>query len=331
MPLSPDDARRLGGSDIAALVGLSPWATPLTVYARIVTGEGTPDSPALRRGRLMEPVVREMYRLDEGVELLGPTSLRHPEKDWLRASLDDVGRRPGRGRHAVEFKTGNQRDADKWGPLGSDELPEQYLCQTSWYLGTGLAVGALDEPVADVAVLLLGVEETPRVYRVEHDAEVYAWLLEAAERFWRDFVVPRRPPPPSNPAREVESVRRLYKRETEPLAPFADLAPEDKSTVLAYAEARRQQKAAEAALADAEVRLKLALGWRAGVDALPPDTGLKRLKWTAAEQGRTEWKAVAEALAKENGVSRETVLSLASQHRGEPPRALRATEVKEET
>lgn len=331
MALSPEDSGRIGGSDAAALVGLSPWQTPLTVYARIVSGEGQPDSPALRRGRLLEPVVRAMYAEDESVELLGPTNLRHPKLEWVRASLDDVGRRQGRGRHAVEYKTDTARGIHKWGPPGSDEVPEQYNCQTQWYVGTGLASGALEETTADLAVLLLGVEESPRVYHVPFDAEVYAWLLESAERFWRDFVVPRRPPPPSNPTREAEAVRRLYKRETEPLTTFADLAPEDKSAVLAYAEARRQQKAAEAALAEAEVRLKLALGWRAGVDGLPPDTGLKRLKWTAAEQGRTEWKAVAEALAKENGVSREAVLSLANQHRGEPPRTLRATETKEET
>lgn len=328
--MTPEDAAKLGGSDVAALVGLSPWATPLTVYARIVTGEGTEDSPALRRGRLMEPVVRAMYAEDEGVELLGPTSLKHPSHEWLRASLDDVGRRQGRGRHAVEYKTGTARDAHKWGPLGSDELPEQYLCQTTWYLGAGLASGAIEETTADVAVLLLGLEESPRVYHVAYDAEVYGWLLEAAERFWRDFVVPRRPPPPSNPAREQEAVRRLFKRDTEPLADFATLPHEDKAAVLRYAEARRAAKESEDVFKEAELRLKLALGWRAGVANIPEDTGLRRLTWTADKQGRTNWRDVTEALAQETGARRDLVLSLAEKHRGEAGRTLRVTEVKEE-
>ena len=258
-------------------------------------------------------------------------ALKHPAKDWLRASLDDVGRRPGRGRHAVEYKTASPRDVHKWGAAGTGDVPDYYAAQTCWYVGTGLASGALEETTADLAVLLLGVEESPRVYHVPFDAEVYAWLLESAERFWRDFVVPRRPPPPSNPAREAEAVRRLYGAEREGLVDFAALPHEDKAAVLAYAEARRQHKAAADALADAEVRLKLAVGWRAGVDGLPPDSGLRRLKWTADKQGRTEWKAVAEALAKESGVSREAMLSLAEKHRGEPGRTLRATEVKEES
>ncbi len=209
-------------------------------------------------------------------------------------------------------------------------MPDYYAAQCSWYMGTGLASGALEDTTADLAVLLLGVEETPRVYRVPHDAEVYAWLLDAAERFWRDFVVPRRPPPPSNPAREQDAVGRLYRAEREGLVDFAALSPEDKATVLRYAETRRLASAAEAEAKDAELRLKLAVGWRAGVDNLPPDSGLRRLKWTADKQGKTSWKDVAEALAKETGASRERVLSLASEHRGEAGRTLRVTEVKEE-
>lgn len=329
--MTPEDAKKVGGSDAAALVGLSPWQTPLTVYARIVSGEGQPDSPALRRGRLLEPVVREMYRQDESVELLGPTNLRHPKLEWVRASLDDVGKRRGRGRHAVELKTSEAGKEYEWGPAGSGDVPAYYATQCAWYLGTGLLSGAIDEDVADVSVWFVGLENSPRVYHVTHDAEVYGWLLEAAERFWHNHVVPRRPPPPTNPAREAEAVRRLFKRDTEPLADFATLPHEDKAAVLRYAEARRAANVAEDAFKDAELRLKLALGWRAGVSNIPEDTGLRKLTWTAGEKGKTSWKDVAEALAQETGARRDLVLSLAEQHRGEAVRTLRVTEVKEET
>ena len=36
---------------------------------------------------------------------------------------------------------------------------------------------------------------------------------------------------------------------------------------------------------DAELRLKLALGWRSGVEGLPADTGLRRLTWAASTTG----------------------------------------------
>lgn len=327
--LSEADARKIGGSDVAALVGLSPWATPLTVYARIVSGQATNDSPALRRGRLMEPVIRAMYAADNGVELLGPASLAHPMNRHVRASLDDVARRQGHGRHAVEYKSVWPSEVGAWGKAGTDEVPDYYATQVHWYLGIGFESGAIEEDTADVAALMLGVEETPRVYRVRHDREVYEWLMDAAQRFWFDHVEPRKPPTPTMPAREAEAARRLYRAEREPLATFDALPPEDKAAVLAYAEARRAAKAAEDERDAAEVRLKLALGWRAGVEALPRDCGLQRLTWTADKRGKVSWKEAFEALARETGVAPEVVQRVAESCRGEPGRTLRATETEE--
>lgn len=349
MSLTPEDARRLGGSDIAALVGLSPWATPLTVYARIVAGDSGKDSPALKRGRLMEPVIRQLYADETGVELLGPkhflhphlgwkyeeaqarhsASLRHPTKDFVRASLDDVARRQGCGNHAAEYKSQWPTEAHKWGEAGTDDVPPYYGCQTQWYLGTGLASGVLEEDTADVAALFLGVEETPRVYHLKHDADVYAWLLEAAERFWTDHVLPQRPPPPTRPADEGEAVRRLYSREREPLTSFGSLPPEERGAVLAFLEARREFQAAKDNHEAAEIRLKLALGYRSGIDGLPIDSGARRLTWKSEQEGRVGWKQAFESLAKQSGLTREQLDALMSQHRGEAPRTLRVTDVKE--
>lgn len=330
MSLSPEDARRVGGSDVAALVGLSPWATPLSVYARIVSGNMGGDSPALRRGRLFEDAVRRMYAEDNGVELLGPASLKHPKYTNVRASLDDVGRRAGRGRHAVEIKTVWRSEAGRWGEAGTDEVPDYYACQVAFYLGVGLESGALEEDTADVAAYLMGVEESPRVYRIGYDADVYAWLMDAVQRFWRNHVEPRRPPPVTAPAVDAEAARRLYPREREELVPFSSLGHEERAAVLRYAEARRQHEAAKGEMEDAEARLKLALGWRLGVDGLPADTGLRKVTWKARRRGDVAWAQAFKALAQESGAAAEVVESVANKYRGEAPRVLRVTGAKEE-
>lgn len=330
MSLSAEDARKVGGSDVAALVGLSPWATPLSVYARIVSGDMGGDSPTLRRGRLLEDAVRRMYAEDNGVALLGPASLKHPKYANVRASLDDVGRRPGKGRHAVEIKTVWRNEAGRWGEAGTDEIPDYYACQAAFYLGVGLEVGALDEDTADVAAYLMGVEESPRVYRVRHEPDVYAWLMDAVQRFWRDHVEPKRPPPVTAPVVDAEAARRLYPREREELASFASLGPEERAAILLYAEARKQHEASKGALEAAEARLKLALGWRLGVDGLPADTGLLKVTWKAQKQGAVSWAQAFKALAQESGVPPKVVESVANKHRGEAPRVLRVTETKEE-
>lgn len=331
MSLTDEEARMLGGSDLASLVGLSPWGTPLTVYARVKSGLSPREqTPAQRRGTLLEPVVREMYRLDTGAEILGPVKLRHPRYEFGRASLDDVVRHRGGGRRVLEIKTDGRDRAHHWGEPGTDEVPDYYAVQVAYYLGVGLETGAVEEDTADVAALLLGVDDSPRVYRVRHQPEVYEWLLEAAARFWRDHVIPGRPPPPTAPAREAEAVRRLYAREREPLTDFSALPPEDRAAVLAWADMRRAAKAAGDALSDAELRLKLALGWRSGVEGLPADTGLRRLTWKADSHGKVSWKESFEALRKETGASPDSVARILEAARGEPGRTLRATEAKEE-
>jgi putative phage-type endonuclease len=329
MALTEEEAKMIGGSDLAGILGLSPWSTPLSVYARVKAGQWDAEtSPAMRRGTLMEPVVRAMYKADTNSELLGPQLLRHPRLAYGRASLDDVAVRGG-ARRVLELKTDGRADAARWGTPGTDEVPDYYLPQAHYYLGTALEVGAVDVPEADVAVLLLGVDDSPRIYTVTHDPDVYAWLLEGVERFWHDHVLPSKPPAPTMPAREADAVRRLFRAEREPLVPFHELPPDGRATVLAYAEARRAEKAAKDTADAAELRLKLALGWRAGVDGMPPDSGLQRVTWTADKQGRISWKDAYDALARETGAARELVQSLAEQHRSEPGRTLRATETKE--
>lgn len=327
--LTEHESRMIGGSDLAGIVGLSPWQTPLSIYARVkgAAHEGA-RTPAQRRGILLEPAVREMYREDRGATLLGGVKFTHPRAAYLRASLDDVAIVHGR-RRPLEIKTASPSDAALWGEAGTDGVPDYYLTQVMYYIGAALEVGAIDEPEADVAVLLLGVDDAPRILHVRHDADVYGWLLEQARRFWTDHVEANRPPSPTMPAKEAEAVRRLYRKEREPLADFATLAPEDRAVVLAYAEARRNAAVAEAAFKAAEVRLQLALGWRAGVDNLPPDSGLRRLTWKMDTRGKVAWKDAYEALAKETGAASALVQRVAEAHRGEPPRVLRVTETKE--
>src|SRR6185295_2825821 len=69
----------------------------------------------------------------------------------------------------------------------TDEVPMQHIAQCQAYLH------GLRAPRARL-VALIGLDDL-REYVLRADLEFQSMLLEAAERFWVDNVVPRRPPP----------------------------------------------------------------------------------------------------------------------------------------
>lgn len=175
----------IGGSDVAAVLGLSPWKTPLQVYLdKRGEAEETPDNEAMLWGRVLEPVIRQQYAERTGRTVLVPeTILSHPQHGFMLANLDGI----TDDRRVVEIKTSSVGKG--WGEPGSDEIPEQYLLQVQHYM----AVTGCD--VADVAVLIGGSDF--RLYEVPADRELHEMLVDAEADFWQR-VIEGIPPEPVN-------------------------------------------------------------------------------------------------------------------------------------
>lgn len=184
----------IGGSDAAAVLGLSKWRTPLSVWLdKTGQSDGSDETPAMRWGTLLEPVIRQEYAERTGRTVTVPGLIRHARHDHMIANVDGVS---GDGR-IVEIKT--TRTADGWGEPGSDEVPEDYLIQVQHYM----AVLAL--PVADIAVLVGGSDF--RIYTVAADAELQDMIVSTEREFWqmvRDRVAP--------PAVSYADVQAMYGR-----------------------------------------------------------------------------------------------------------------------
>lgn len=162
----------IGGSDVAPILGLSPWRTPYQVWEdKTGRGEDQDDTPALYWGRLLEDPIRQAYADRTGLTVTKPdcmySSATHP---FMHANLDGIA---SDGR-IVEFKTSNRDDA--WGEEGTDEIPEYYMTQVQHYL---YVMGATR---ADVAVLFQGRDF--RIYTIEADPELQSMLIDAESRFW---------------------------------------------------------------------------------------------------------------------------------------------------
>lgn len=193
------EARRsgIGGSDVAAILGVSKWKTAVDVYFEKI-GEAEPqaESDAMRWGTILEPVIREEFQRQTGIELVEPPQLiRSSAHPFMIASLDGM----TVDGEIVECKTA--RSADGWGEAGSDEIPIHYQTQVAHYLAvTGARLAFV--PV------LIGASDF-RVYQVERCDSFIADLVEAERAFWSDHVLTRIPPEPVN----ADDAARLWARD----------------------------------------------------------------------------------------------------------------------
>lgn len=200
----------IGGSDLAGIIGTSPFTTPYQVWAdKTGRAHPEPDNERMRWGRLLEDTVAKEWAAHAGVTVrkVGMVADRHhPHRV---ASLDRVVIAPGTltATDIVEVKTTSSRAAD----LADTELADRYLLQATWYLGiTGLHHAWL--PV------LVGGQHL-RTLHITFDDTLYAALCADADRFWADHVLTDQPPP-VEPADNTAMSTHLP---AEPSAPPVDL------------------------------------------------------------------------------------------------------------
>src|SRR5690606_15971722 len=103
----------IGGSDIAAIVGVSPWDTPLSIYLRRV-GElpEKEETEAMYWGTVLEEVVAQEYkRRHPEVQVRRVNAvLQHPETPYFLANIDREIRIKGRRPLLLEIKTDRKSD-----------------------------------------------------------------------------------------------------------------------------------------------------------------------------------------------------------------------------
>jgi len=173
----------IGGSDIAAIMGLSPFKTAYQVYReKRKEVEDWQGNELTDWGKRMEPAIRQWYSDKTGRDVRLPDKIMyHPQHPFMLASLDgftDDGR-------VVEIKTA--RSGKNWGEPETNQIPDYYAVQVHHYMTiTGFQV-------ADIPVSIAG--GSPSLYIVEADKEISEMIIEACAKFW-ERVQSGNPPDP---------------------------------------------------------------------------------------------------------------------------------------
>ena len=80
----------LGGSEVAAALGESPWTTPFQLWL-VKTGRKEPimSTPVMELGHLLEPMIAEKFTQTTGLKLRNISdAYQHPEHSFLRGNID---------------------------------------------------------------------------------------------------------------------------------------------------------------------------------------------------------------------------------------------------
>jgi putative phage-type endonuclease len=176
----------LGSSEIAAVVGVNPYATIHNVWLSKCMSVDFAGNEATALGNLLEPTILSIYADRYGKETVRGKYTIGPEP-WISATPD--AHVVGGG--LVEAKLVGLRSIWMWGPGNTDEqesdaVPMHHLCQALWQMAvTG-------EPFVDVAALM-GTEF--RTYRIRYNEDAQSRLISRGRDFWERYVVTRQQPP----------------------------------------------------------------------------------------------------------------------------------------
>lgn len=130
-------AVRVGGSEVAALLGLSPWASYFSLWhEKSGTIDGNVDSDLMEWGRILEePIARRFARRHPEFAVRKCGTYVNIDRDYQLISPDRLlFSRDGGQWETLEIKTAT-RD-EEWGDDGTDEVPLHYRCQKLWALDT---------------------------------------------------------------------------------------------------------------------------------------------------------------------------------------------------
>lgn len=172
----------IGGSDVAAICGLSRYKSPMAVYLDKL-GELPPleDNPKMKAGRMLEQVIADWFAEEVGTKVWRQNAIfQHPEHPFMLANIDRW--LPGQNA-GLECKNTGEYSRHDW---EGTQAPTEYVLQCNHYM----AVTGADRWY--IAVLIGGYDFQWRV--IERDEELINNLITIERTFWEDHVLAKEPP-----------------------------------------------------------------------------------------------------------------------------------------
>lgn len=251
----------IASSDVAAILGLSKWTSPLQVWLdKKGLAEPSPGNEFMEWGNRLQGPILDAYaeRFEARLLHADPWTLEvDTEQPRLASSFDSfIIAEDGQTRlMPVDAKNIGWRNPEEWGEDESDMIPIQYATQLM------VQMMVTRTQAADLAVLF-GGNKLVR-FRAHFDPESAALIRERVGLWWERHIIQDVQPPVDGNDRTTEWLKGRFKKNTEP-----DMIP---ATAELQEAARRYQEAHERATAAEQEKkaagnvLRAAIGNHSGI------------------------------------------------------------------
>lgn len=205
----------IGASEVAAVVGVSPYDTPLDIWCR-KTGRARPieSNYRMKRGNHMEPFILEELARDEGLDLdPAPYRLQHPDHPFICVNLDGWCRMDEVPLEIKATSSYNRRALQdlEQGDIKSNSSVECWYYQVHTHM---LVTGA------PFAWLAADCDGKMYAIRIPRDSNLCNMIEQCLVEFWTEYVETDEMPQYSQA--RIDTLRGLYKIEDKEVVVEAD-------------------------------------------------------------------------------------------------------------
>ncbi len=242
----------LGASDVAGVLGISPWSSPWSVWAdKVGLLPPKAQSEPMEAGHWLERAIAPWFADRTGLHVYGvQTCVSHPEHPWQRCTLDGF---------VTESYIGSE--ARLYDPLGLleikapwswrewvDGIPPHYQAQAQWQLH-----------VTGHEHLWFAVLHGRRLatYELERDQADIDLIVERASAFWHEHVLTGVAPEVDGSDATYHALARVYPEHT----PGTSIALDDLADIVAWwKREKRYEREAKRNAQGYATRIEAALG-----------------------------------------------------------------------
>lgn len=200
-----DRSTYIGGSDIAAILGISKYKTALDVYNAKVNDIKQDDSILFEVGRWMEPLILNLYQRKisdkvDFVEVATDCNVYSETYPFFGAQLDFIGvDKLSKNIIVADAKNVKSFRYKEFGEEWTCDIPFDIICQVAWqrYLTNASHV--------DVPVFFAEQTEL-KIFTYHKDEEMERNIVNAAISFWKNNVLAKVEPDAQN----LDDLKQLF-------------------------------------------------------------------------------------------------------------------------